>query len=173
MGDLPLADPEVAATKFAAHLDALWQSGLALRNGWRVVGRGNLFAIVEVHGVRSSGERDPYFAWLGAQHYDLFPPQVRFVYVGEGGTIQQATGTKWWPVIQCPPQWFALHAAYSYGNVTEQLVCFSHNADYYRTHGEPQTSQRWKQGRHTVSMTLHRLTEVLRPPYYAGPSPCS
>lgn len=34
----------------------------------------------------------------------------------------------------------------------------------------PKDSERWQQGRHTVSATLSRLAEIFSPKYYRGPS---
>jgi hypothetical protein len=128
-----------------------------------------MHAVVMLPGVRLSGEIDIYYFRLGAEYYDAAPPTVTLVQPEDWAVA--ANPSKWFPAFEPNPPWFGLHSAYDYPDKTKrQLVCFTFSAEYYMTDHSPKPSERWTQGRHTVSATLSRLAEVLRPPYYQRPT---
>ena len=167
-----LADKEIAAAIFKEHLDQLWASGRPQRLGWEqiaIVPPDPVHAVIKLPAKRVSGEIDTYYVRLGAEYYDAAPPTVAFV---QPDTWMQAVEpSRWFPKIEPKPSWFGLVAVHDFpGGVKKQLVCFSFTAEYYMVEHSPTESQRWKQGRHTLSATLFRLAEVLAQPFYRGPT---
>jgi hypothetical protein len=164
-----LADKEIAAAVFKQHLDELWANGRPDRLGWERKEISPLQSLIKLPARRLAGEVDPYHILLGAEYYDAAPPTV---WVVSPESLQQATKpSRWFPLLENLPPWFNLHTAYDWpGGKKKQLVCFSMNAEFYMTDHAPKESERWKQNRHTVAMTLNRLAEILSPKYYRGPS---
>jgi len=165
--DLARVDPDVAAAAFAADLDALWRTGRPEQRRWSRTHLDRLTEIVHMPGRTSDGPAGLYHLRLYASHYGPHPVKVTFV---EPETwAEPPEGSVWLPRLE-PPNWFGLHVAYKYpdGHIA-QLVCFSHSLDYYADHN-PEPSQAWQQGTHTVAATLNRLYEVLGPPYHKGPN---
>ncbi len=162
------ADPEIAALTFQRDLDTLWASRRPDRDGWRLMRLDPLRVVVTLPGIRTDGTVDDYFVKLGAEYYDAFPPTT--VFVDPDGWREVRSGTRWFPLITSPG-WFGLHDGYPFPDGTaRQLVCFTFTAEYYMVSHSPPETTVWRQGRHTVAATLARLAEVLRPPYYQGPS---
>jgi hypothetical protein len=175
LGRPALADREIAAATFKKHLDEIWDTSVPRRRGWRRVPIDALHEVVFMPATRADGIVDDYYVLLGAEYYDFWPPTAAFV-VPE--TWQEATsGSRWFPALASNPGWFALHTSAGFpeeyalnGSRQRQLVCFSGTAQYYMVDHAPPDTAVWKQGERTVSMTLSRLQEVLRQPYYAHPS---
>lgn len=168
--DLTAVDPEVAAAEFRRDLDAFWANGRPQELGWKQTKVNDLVAIVEMTATQPDGTRDVYYVKLGAFHYGPHPAKVNFV---EPGTWADAPGhSRWFPLLQNFPTWFHLHAAYpAYPDrVPRQLVCFSHNLDYYVTNHSPQPTEVWVQGRHTVAASLTRVHQMLGAAHYRGPA---
>lgn len=161
-------DPEVAAATFAADLDRLWANDRPRQLGWRRTRLDAVTEIIEMFGRRLDGGRDPYHVRLDASRYGPHPPNATFV---EPNSWTEAPGdSRWFPRLEDLPGWFGLHATYTYpDNTVRQLVCFSHNLDYYKSNHTPQPTEVWTQSRHTVAATIYRLHEVLGPAYYRGP----
>jgi hypothetical protein len=145
---LALADPEVAAAVFKAHLDRLWDGGRPDRLGWIRSDVDPLHTVVALPATRPDGMRDTYYFRLGAEYYDAAPPTVSLV--EPDGVTHPPQASRWFPRLQNPP-WFGLAA------------------EYYMTDHSPTESQEWRQGRHTVAATLFRLGEILSPAHYQGP----
>lgn len=127
---------------------------------------------LDAFGVRTDGKQDPYVVDLDFETYDVEPPRVRFVLPEPYGG-RPSPSSHWWPRFEgAAPLEFALHHDYPYGGgaLHDQLVCFSHSRDYYRSGHNPTEAQRWQQGRHTVAATVTRLHQLLTSPYYQGPS---
>jgi hypothetical protein len=167
--ELSQVDPDVAAAAFAADLRVLWDTGRPQQRGWTRTQIDPLTEIVHMPGRTGEGPAGLYHLRLHASHYGPHPPQVTFV---EPETwAEPPQGSVWLPRLT-PPDWFGLHVAYQYpdGHVA-QLVCFSHSLDYYISNHSAEPSQAWRQGAHTLAATLHRLYEVLGPPYHQGPNP--
>lgn len=164
-----LLDPEVAAATFSSHLDQFWNSGRHAMKGWGAIELDDLHTVIALPATRPDGTRDWYFVKLGAEYYDVAPPTVSFVDPSDWSTAKGST--RWFPTIAPTPPWFGLHSAYAYPEGTaRQLVCFTLSAEYYMVDHSPPEHTKWRQGRHTLSATLNRLSEVLSPPYYQGPS---
>jgi hypothetical protein len=162
-----LADPEVAAATMRRHLDRLWESGEPDRLGWKRTEVDELHHLVELPAIETDGSISPYYVRVGAEFYDAFPPTTSFV-VPEDLSLAKKD-TRWLPLVDGSP-WFGLHTPYQGNGIhLEQLVCFSFTAEYYMVDHAPPETAVWKQGRHTVAATLHRLAEVLSPPVYKGP----
>jgi hypothetical protein len=163
-----LVDPEIAAATLRQHIDELWATGRPDRRGWQLTSIDDLHLIVRMPAHRIDGTIDHYHILLGGEYYDAGPPTVAFV---DPDTKERTnTKSKWFPQISPTPPWFGLHEAYQYPDkVSRQLVCFTGTAEYYMTDHSPKESEKWKQGEHTVAMTLNRLQEVLSLPYYVGP----
>ena len=166
--NLTPVNPVVAAAVFAKDLDELWRTGLPVRHGWQLQHHDTLHSIVVLPGIREDGTIDHYHVRLGAEYYDAWPPTVTFLDPADNTPAKQ--DTRWLPKIASAP-WMGIHGAYGYPDgKPRQLVCYTFNAHYYQTDHSPKESERWEQGRHTLAATLHRLAEVLRQPYYQGPS---
>jgi hypothetical protein len=166
-------DPEVAAVTFSSHLLDFFAHGRPTREaGWATFSLDPLHAIVIVPACRQDGGVDPYFVRLGATCYDLWPPSAAFVEpVAPGGWQESPASSLWWPRINGAPFSFGLHNPYQYPDGQQrQLLCFSHTLDYYLSNHSPTSEERWRAGTHTLSATLNRLAEVLRPPYYQSRS---
>jgi hypothetical protein len=174
-------DPVVASIVFEKHLNKAISGSIGRREGWTCQVVDRLHAVVGMNAQRADNRVDPYFLWLGAEWYDLYPAQARFVRPpdpakGRLTWNEPAIGSKWLPVIdsaQTPGGSLALHPMYTYieeGGRVRQLLCCSMNFDYYITNHAPSDAQRWVQGRHTVAALLTRVQEALRPPAYRGPS---
>ena len=161
-------DPEIASITFQRHIAELWATGRPEKLGWKLMPIDPLRIVVTMPAIRSDGATDPYNVKLGGEYYDAHPPTTAFV---EPPNWEPARGgSQWLPRITNPP-WFGLHAAYSYPDGSQrQLVCFTFTAEYYMVDHSPPTTTIWRQGNHTLAATLYRLHEVLRPPYYQGPS---
>lgn len=166
MATLPPADPEIGAATLRSHLDEYWSNRGLDDRGWTRVDADPLHVVVTMPACRVDGEIDDYFVRLGAEYYDVYPPTVLFVSPDDGWP-RARIGTRWWPRIN-NPTWFQLHDENSYTTGPGQLVCFSFTAEYYLSDHGPETTQRWRQGKHTVAATLSRLAEVLGPPHYVG-----
>jgi hypothetical protein len=116
---------------------------------------------------RPDGTTDFYHILLGGEYYDAGPPTVSFI--DPERHARTNTKSKWFPKLN-PPSWFGLHEAYNFpGQCPRQLVCLTGTAEYYLTDHSPQETEKWKQGKHTIAMTINRLQEVLSPPYCVGP----
>ena len=168
--NLPRADKEIAAAIFKEHFEVLWRNGRPQKLGWERREIDPLHTLVTLPATRSTGEIDRYHFLLGAEYYDAWPPTVWLV---SPDNLQHASHpSMWYPVFSQVPGWFNLHTTYPWPAPTppKQLVCFSMNAEFYLTDHSPQESEKWRQGRHTLAMTLFRLAEVLGQPYYKGPS---
>lgn len=167
-------DPEVAAATFRRHLDDFFATGRGREPGWELVEPDELEAIVRVPATRPDGTKDHYFARLGADYYDLWPPSLALVRNVDGSWQQAAAGTRWWPHVPNigePGLSFALHASYRYPDGGErQLICYSHTLEYYLSNHNPTEEERWQQGVHTLAATLGRLALMLSPRFYLGPS---
>jgi hypothetical protein len=165
------ADPEIAAVVFGEHIDRLWATCRPLQLSWErmvLAPPDPLHAVFKLPAKRPSGEIDHYYVRLGAEYYDPAPPTVAFV---QPDTWTPAVElSRWFPKIEPKPGWFGLAANHRFPNgEVKQLVCFTFTAEYYMTDHSPTDSERWRQGRHTLSATLFRLAEVLAPPYYREP----
>ena len=166
---LTAVDPEVAKVAFARDLTRLWSSGRPDGLGWQRTDLDSLTTVVQMPGRLQGGERHDYYVRLDGSYYDAHPPRVTFV--APDAWTEAAGGSRWLPTIEAPPPWFALHPTYDYPDGTRrQLVCFSHNLDYYLSSHSPQPTEIWVQGRHTLAAPLSRVHEMLGPPYYRGPS---
>ena len=166
---LSRADPEIAAATFKQHFDRLWTGGRPARLGWERIELDPMRVVVKLPAKRPTGEVDHYHFLLGADYYDAAPPTVALV---KPDDWTHAPGnSKWFPVLEKLPGWFGLHAECPWPDGTKrQLVCFSFTAEYYMTDHSPKDSERWQQGRHTVSATISRLAEILSPTYYRKPA---
>ena len=171
---LPPVDPEIGSVTLRRHLDAYWSNRELGSKGWLRYEVDDLHIVVSIPAIRADGETDQYHVRLGAEYYDAYPPTVMFV-TPEDGWPRARAATTWWPALVNPPPWFQIHDTREYrdqGRVFAevQLVCCSVTAEYYMSdHGATET-QRWVPGERTVAATLSRLAEILRPPYYGGPS---
>jgi hypothetical protein len=167
--ELTSIDPDVAAATFARDLAHLWASGWPERYGWQRTHIDDLTEIIEMPARLRESTRDPYYLKLHASHYDAHPVQVTFV---EHVTWTTAAGdSRWFPRLENVPSWFGLHATYDYQDGSKrQLICFSFNLDFYLSNHSATDTQVWRQGRHTVAATLHRLHEILGPQHYRGPA---
>jgi len=167
-------DAEIAAATFDRHLAAFFAKGRPAREqGWERVDIDPLHSVVRVPAIREGHADEAYLILVGAEYYDLWPPSVTFVEPLVDGTYREAPpNSQWWPRIAGSPGFaIAVHPQYRYPNGEErQLICFSHSLDYYSSNHTPAPAQRWTQGRHTVSSTLSRISDVLKPPSYQGPS---
>ncbi len=176
------ADPEIAAVVFEAHLKAGLNGSLASSYCWSVTRLSPLSAVIHLTAVTTAGERHPYHVLLGADYYDLYPPQAAFVIppivVAEVSTSawrQAREGSRWLPTVD-PAKLnseLAIHASYAYeteGNQQRQLICSSMNFDYYITNHTPTETQKWRQGRHTLVALLSRLSDALTGDSYRGPA---
>jgi hypothetical protein len=169
-----MVDPEVAALAFRRDLDQFWAEGRPEELGWRRRTVDSLTELIEVVGVTPDGASHAHLVKLNASYYPMHPPQVLFVVPGE--LTEAPEGSIWFPMADPGgdpgrPQWFGLHANYGYpGEIQRQLICYSHNLDYYLSDHNPQDSEVWKPGVHTVAATLNRLAEILAPVYYRGPA---
>jgi hypothetical protein len=166
-----LADPEIAAATFQAHLDSLFARTRPQKLGWRRIDLDEMHVVVGLPATRPDGQRDDYYVRLGAEYYDEWPPTTAFV-VPETWT-EAAAESRWSPTIG-PVPWLALHHGYAYppqyavdGQQNRQLVCFSGTAEYYMVNHSPTETQQWKRGPRTLAMTLYRLQEVLSDHYIA------
>jgi hypothetical protein len=165
--ELAQVDPDVAAAAFAADLQRAWDTGRPTQRGWTRSRLDPLTAIVHMPGRTVDGPAGVYHLRLHASHYGPHPPKVTFV--EPDSWDEPPAGSVWLPRLENPPGWFGLHPAYTYPDQhVAQLVCFSHSLDYYADHN-PEPSQAWHQGTHTVAATLNRLYEILGPPYHQGP----
>lgn len=164
------ADPEIAAATFWDHLDALWGGPAPTELGLTREKVDDLHSLIGLTAVRNTGHSDQYFVLLGAEFYDRWPPTAAFV---EPQNRQPApANSRWWPTVSPNPPWGALHNSYTFqlDGQTGQMLCFTFTAEYYRAQHSPPEYSVWKQGRHTVSATITRIAEILRQPYYRGPS---
>jgi len=162
-------DGEVAAEKFRRDLE--WLGGDRARQlALQLIAQERMHAVVCIPAVQADGRRDDYYVRLGAEYYDKWPPTAAFV-KPESLEIA-AAGTRWLPSIQCQGiSWFGLHAPYNSGGLyLPQLLCFTFTAEYYMVPHSPSEDSVWRQGYHTLAATLSRLSEVLQPPHYGGPS---
>jgi hypothetical protein len=183
-----LADREVAAAVFAAHVSRVRVSEQARDHGWQFIELDQLHVVVTLSAVRSGGEQDIYHVKLGAEFYDSHPPTTSFVSPPRPDTPDEparhgwaeaaATGSRWLPVVNSLP-WFAIHPEYGYPpevianagyRVPRQLVCCSMTLEYYISSHSPTDGQRWQQGRHNLGATLARIQDALTSPHYQGPS---
>lgn len=177
-----LADPEIAAAVFEAHLTAGMRGSLASRYGWSATRLSALSAVVTLTAVTTTGERHPYYVLLGADCYDLYPPQAAFVIPpGDAANASKPAWTpareqsRWLPTVD-PAKLnseLQIHASYTYeveGNLQRQLICSSMSFDYYITNHTPTDTQRWRQGRHTLVALLSRLSDALTGDSYLGPA---
>jgi hypothetical protein len=166
-------DEEVAAAKFRK--DLAWLSDdYAIGRGLLIVNQEPMFCIIRVPATRADGSEDDYYLRLGAEYYDKWPPTAQFV-TPETWKLAMS-GSRWLPTIQCQGiDWFALHSPYD-GNqngkpiTIPQLLCFTFSAEYYMVSHSPREESVWRQGHHTLTATLTRVTEVLQQPHYRGPS---
>lgn len=166
-------DEEVAREKFRQHLE--WLNGNRARQlGLRLVKQEPMYAVVRIPGVRPNTEPDDYYLRLGADYYDKWPPTAAFVRPETWDLASPAS--RWLPKIQCQGiDWFGLHAPYA-GNVNgrivtlPQLLCFTFTAEYYMVPHSPPEQSVWRQGHHTLTATLSRMSELLQHPHYQGPS---
>jgi hypothetical protein len=167
--NLARANPEIAAATFKDHLDRLWATGRPTRLGWLRNDVDALHTVVTLPAKRPSGEIDHYYFRLGAKYYDAAPPTVALVEAD--GVTHAPENSKWFPVLESKPDWFGLHAKYTWpSGPARQLVCFTLSAEYYMTNHSPKESEEWRQGQHTVAATLYRLAEILSPQYYRKPA---
>jgi hypothetical protein len=167
--NLSRANQEIAAATFKDHLDRLWSTGRPTRLGWVRNDVDAIHTVVILPAKRPSGEVDSYHFRLGAEYYDAAPPTVALV--EPDGVTHPPDKSRWFPVIESKPDWFGLHAQYSWPDGQKrQLVCFTLSAEFYMTNHSPTESQEWKQGQHTVAATLYRLAEILSPKYYRRPA---
>lgn len=166
----PRVDSEIAAVTLRQHVDELWATGRPAQKGWEHSWIDALHLIVRMPAHRKDGIIDHFHILLGGEYYDAGPPTVSFV---DPETKERTNkSSKWFPKINPTPPWFGLHDAYTFpGQGQRQLVCFTGTAEFYLTDHSPQETEKWKQGRHTVAMTLNRLQEVLSQPYYVSPHP--
>lgn len=171
-----LADPDIAAATFAAHLAHALASGPGVRAGWAATLMSPLEAVIHLTAHRPDGTTDPYHLRLRGHWYDQFPPQAAFVAppLEPGGQWQDASPeTRWMPRVNnavWPDGRFAFHPVYSFETEQRQLVCCSMSFDYYISGHTPTEAQRWQQGQHTVMALLSRVQEALQAPAYEGPA---
>ena len=170
---------------FEAHLTAGMRGSLASRYGWSATRLSALSAVVILTAVTPLGERHPYYVLLGADYYDLYPPQATFVIpTREAADAAEASKSAWIPARE-QSRWLPtvdpaklnnelqIHASYAYeteGNQQRQLICSSMNFDYYITNHVPTETQKWRQGRHTLVALLSRLSDALTGDSYLGPA---
>ncbi|HZZ28986.1 MAG TPA: hypothetical protein VFE46_13375 [Pirellulales bacterium] len=110
-----------------------------------------------------------YFLKLGAEYYDAAPPTATFVKPADW--TDATDGSRWFPIIEDRPPWFGLHSAYDFPDGSKrQLICCSMVAQFYMTDHSPKDTEIWRQGRHTVAATLHRIAEMLGLIHYRRPS---
>lgn len=184
-----LADGEIAAAVFDSHIARAAASAQARAHGWTFTRLAPLHVVVRVEATRPGGEVDRYFVKLGAEYYDLCPPTTSFVcppHTDVEDTWANADnrgpwriarlGSRWFPLVEGLP-WFAIHDAYQCavpGNPEyaspRQLVCCSMTFEYYVSGHQPTDGQQWRQGRHTLSATLNRISDALKSANYRGPS---
>jgi len=167
-------DPEVAALAFRRDLDRFWEGGRPAELGWKRTAIDELTEVIEAPGRTPEGGVFPHLVKLEGHFYPTHPPRVLFVVPA---TLDEAPGdSPWFPKTDpagdgTRPQWFGVHPDYGYpGEVQRQLVCFSHNLDYYLSDHNPTASEVWRQGVHTLAATLNRMAEILSPEYYRGPA---
>jgi hypothetical protein len=173
---LPPVDPEIGGPTLRRHLDSYWANKGLDGKGWQRRDLDDLHVVVTIPAIRADGQADDYHWRLGAEYYDAYPPTVLLVTDQEGWPRARA-GTTWWPSFATRPDWFQIHDSSDFrdgsGQVFakgQQLVCCSVTAEYYMSDHNPTEAQKWVPGKRTVAATLSRLAEVLRPPYYGGPS---
>lgn len=165
-----LVDPEIAAATLRQHVEDLWATGRPDQKGWQLTWIDLLHLVIKMPGRRKDGTVDDYHILVGGEYYDAGPPTVSFVDPETRARTNKSS--RWFPKINPNPPWFGLHEAYNFpGHGARQLVCFTGTAEFYMTDHSPQETEKWKQGKHTVAMTLNRLHEVLSQPYYVGPHP--
>ena len=175
------ADPEIAAAVFDAHLTMGMNGALARRYGWSATRLSSLSAVVNLTAVTTGGEHHPYFLLLGADYYDLYPPQAVFVIppkqteAGAASWMPARDRSRWLPTVD-PAKLnneLQIHASYAYevdGNQQRQLICSSMTFEYYITPHAPTETQKWRQGRHTLVALLSRLSDALTGDSYLGPA---
>lgn len=165
-------DPEIAALTFQRHVNELWGTDRPNALGWGLTKIDDLHVVVTLPAARSDGTKEPYHVKLGGEYYDTYPPTTSFVCPPNWDPA--AGNSRWFPRIENRPAWFGLQAMHPYPDGTQrQLVCFTFTAEYYMVDHSPQEHTVWRQGYHTLAATLNRLQEILRPPYYQGPSDAS
>lgn len=170
------SDPEVAAASLRRDLGVLWDNGRPGKLGWSRRRVHDLTWILTMPGVRADGQVDPYCVRMRADWYPTWPPQVSFV--EPDGVTEPGPESPWLPVFSgAPPFQFGFHPTFAYMNPLDgtlvenrQLVCFSHNFDYYISGHNAQPSELWQPGTHNVSATLTRLHHLLQAPHYVGPA---
>jgi hypothetical protein len=171
-----LADPDIAAATFAAHLERALASEPAVRSGWTATIVSPLEAVIHLTARRLDGTTDLFHLRLRAQWYDQFPPQAEFVAPPrdpDPSWWNPSTESRWMPRINngvFPDGRFAFHPAYTFGTEQRQLICCSMSFDYYISGHGPTEAQTWRQGRHTLVALLTRVQEALLPPAYEGPA---
>jgi len=167
------ADAEVASAIFGEHLTALKASPQALERGWNITRLGLLGAVVDLTARRRTGEIDRYHVRLSGEFYDLWPPSALFVYHEQSERprwVEAPPGSRWLPTVTPVPS-FAIHSPYQFPDGRQgQLVCCSMTLEYYQSNHSPTAQQSWKQGRHTLAATLHRIHDALNSDSYQGPS---
>lgn len=175
-----VADAEIAAAVFGAHLARVEASEQARASGWTFTRLDPLHVVVGLAASRPDGRRDDFFVKLGGEYYDAYPPTTSFVRppsapTGDrpagGGWVVAPPGSRWLPVVN-GLDWLAIHAVYSgYADgVPRQLVCCSMTFEYYITNHSPTPGQHWRQGRHTLGATLNRIQDALDSAHYQGPA---
>jgi hypothetical protein len=116
---------------------------------------------------------------LGGEFYDLWPPSALFVCPPRGATHERTERLGWvtappascWLPTVTPVPSFAIHSPYTFPDGRQgQLVCCSMTLEYYQSNHSPTAQQSWKQGRHTLAATLHRIHDALNSDSYQGPS---
>jgi len=163
-----LVDPEIASLTFQRHITELWATGRPETLGWTLTPIDELHVVVTMPAIRPGGTKDLYHVRLGGEYYDAHPPTASFV--RPPAWDPAPSGSEWFPRVANPP-WFGLHAAYTFPDGSQrQLICFTFTAEYYMVDHSPAATVVWRQGNHTLAATLYRLHEVLKPPYYQGPS---
>lgn len=169
-----MVDPEVAALTFRRDLDRFWEGGRPDELAWKRRELDALTELIDVVGVTPDGSSHPLLVKLSANYYPVHPPQVLFVVPDD--LSEAGEGSLWFPTAApdgdpSRPGWFGIHHTYEYpGGIHRQLICYSHNLDYYLSNHSPTESEVWRQGTHTVAATLNRLAEILSPTYYRGPA---
>ncbi|HEV3188491.1 MAG TPA: hypothetical protein VGZ04_10680 [Acidimicrobiales bacterium] len=155
------------------HLDLFWTNRELDARGWNRSEVDELHLLIEIPAGPVDERFDSYFLKIGAEYYDAYPPTVLFVEPIDGLPRARAN-TEWWPRLNSTPGWIQLHDSYQYqenGSSYEgQLVCCSVTAEYYISGHVPTDSQLWSTGERTVAATLSRISEILAPPFYGGPS---
>ena len=155
------------------HLDLFWANRELSAKGWNRSEVDELHLLIEIPAGPIDDHFDSYFLKIGAEYYDAYPPTVSIV-EPTNGLPRARAGTEWWPRLNSTPSWIQLHDSYQYqengGSYEGQLVCCSVTAEYYISGHGPTDSQRWATGERTVAATLSRISEILAPPFYGGPS---